>query len=254
MIEAVKRRLRGDYNSIRTRYFEMPRRWIDYLLRYRLFGKSWVKYYADLIDTDERAKGHVNPEYVNYGKVHFDYLRSQGLKKGHSLLDYGCGRMRAGLHFAKFLGPGRYVGVDISEERLKNGRELMRAAGIGDDEYESICVRDCYLRELDGRKFDFVWAASVLTHMPENDIRAALSSIRRLLAPDGAFYFTYAEADQEKRRIMKDFWYPRAKIAELCEEAGLSFELMPHYREWGDVMARAVPRNGTVTGETSQHG
>jgi SAM-dependent methyltransferase len=35
-----------------------------------------------------------------------------GLQPSHSLLDFGCGAGRAGVHLIAYLEPGRYVGVD----------------------------------------------------------------------------------------------------------------------------------------------
>ena len=56
------------------------------------------------------------------GKLQFDYLVANGLKPGHRLLDIGCGTLRGGRHFIRYLAPGGYTGIDIS-----NGRS--RAAG-----------------------------------------------------------------------------------------------------------------------------
>ena len=246
MIEAIKRHLRGDYNSIRYRYFHLPREWMTYILKYRLFGKSWVDFYGARLDgfkTDGEF-GPLKPAYAKDGEVHFNYLLSHGLKPSHSLLDYGCGVMRSGLFFAKYLDPGNYVGVDISEQRLAHGRHLMSEAGISECDYGAILVHDCRLTELKGRSFDFVWANSVLTHMPESDIRTMLAALSELLAEDGKFYFTFADADKRRRKHIKDFWYPEAEMRSIFNSAGYECQVSDHYAEdYGDVMACATLRD-----------
>lgn len=77
--------------------------------------------YTDLrvrSDPQQAIGGH----WEALGKLQFDYLVANGLKPGHRLLDIGCGTLRGGRHFIRYLAPGGYTGIDIS-----NGRS--RAAG-----------------------------------------------------------------------------------------------------------------------------
>ncbi len=57
------------------------------------------------------------------GLLQFEFLVAQGLEPGHSLLDVGCGPLRAGVHFVEFLEPGHYYGIDINETLLDAGYE-----------------------------------------------------------------------------------------------------------------------------------
>ena len=239
MIEALKRWLRGDYNSIRYRYFHLPKAWLVYTLGYRIRGKGWIDFYSKRMDGKADAPFNPKQKYLDFGQFQLDYLKNVGLKPEHQFLDYGCGVMRTGIHLAGYLEPNRYTGVDISTNRLANGVKLMAQHGFKKSSYEAIQVSDCYLKELEGRKFDFVFAASVFTHLPLAEILIALGTIRDLLTPDGVFYFTYAEADTQRRKNIKDFWYRREQLEQACLDAGLEFSVMDDYSILDDVMVRA---------------
>lgn len=240
MIEAIKRLLRGRHNSIRYKYGVLPREWLTYLFKYRLRGKSWVDFYAQRLDGFAEATVETLPseQYLAVGAAHFEYLRKKGLRSEHRFLDFGCGVMRLGAFVAKFLDTGNYTGVDISANRLKKGRKVMDAAGIPENVYQSICVADCELRELSSRQFDIVWAQSVLTHMPEADIRMMLRSIKPLMSDGAAFYFTFAPAKERRRANIKDFWYPEGEIRRICEYYGYVFTIENDWPGVGDAMAK----------------
>lgn len=245
MLESFKRWLRGDYNSVRYRFNYLPREWLEYLFLYRLRGKRWVDFYAARLDRAQAGKqdAPLQETYRQQGQMHLDFMKSHGLKPSHSLLDYGCGVCRSGIFFVRYLDSGRYTGVDISGERLERGRRLLEQEGLTDKDFQLVRTRDCRLPELKGRTFDVVFANSVLTHMPQNDIRTMLRAMRDLLAEGGRFYFTYAEADARKRRNIKDFWYSRDHMRALCEAAGYSFEILDDWKKQGDVMARISLRH-----------
>lgn len=240
MIEAIKRRLRGRHNSIRYKYGVLPKEWLIYLFRYRALGNSWVDFYAQRLDGHANTASEKPPsdKYLEIGAQHFEYLKKCGLKPDHALLDFGCGVLRLGAYAARYLEPGNYVGVDISQKRLDRGTTVMAAAGIPETSYEAICVSGCELEEISGRRFDAVWAQSVLTHMPENDIRTMLWAIKPMMKPDAFYLFTFAPGEKRRRMNIKDFWYPVDDIRQIVESEGFNFEIMSDWPGVGDAMAR----------------
>lgn len=203
-------------------------------------GRTWIDYYAQQIDTKDAEVLPSDPSYLDVGKEFLTFLKDEGLRPEHRLLDYGCGILRGGLQFVPYLEAGNYVGVDISEVRLTQGRQLMAKAGIADDRYSLFLVRDCSLKELGDRQFDYVWAHAVLMHMPEADIREFLSSLKKHLAPGALLYFTFFASDRlgmdrAVRLQVRDFYYPTDYLKELVESTGYEFVLLPReYPEnWG---------------------
>ena len=222
--------VRGDYKSIRYRFYILPRDWSIYLT-YRLLGRSWTRFYAYRMDREGRkAKvDRVPTVYLKNAEEHFTYLKTKGLKPEHRFLDYGCGVMRTGLYVAKYLNPGNYVGVDISAERLRLGRMLAEKHGLPPDHYKLITVTDCHVEELAGYEFDYIWVHSVISHMPPDEVRLALTNLRPLLANGGQIIFDFRKGDRLKRKFLKDWCYPTELMQRVCEDAGYHFEIQPDY-------------------------
>jgi SAM-dependent methyltransferase len=139
--------------------------------------------------TQEDLKRRVGGRWDEIGRLQFDFLVAEGLRPEHTLLDVGCGVMRGGLHFVRYLEPGNYYGIDISEHMIAGARRELEAAGLGG--------RDAQLRVTDrfdvdfGRPIDYALAQSVFTHLPLNSIARALTALAGVLAPGGRFYATF---------------------------------------------------------------
>ena len=246
MRQAITKFLRGDYNSVRYRFLILPRQWLHYFFAYRLFGKDWTEFYADRMN-DEVAKGgghRPSERYLDAGQRHLDVLSQHGLQPHHSMLDYGCGVLRTGRYAIPYLTDGKYVGVDIADARIDKGRGLLAEDGVAPETYEAFVVSSCELRELDGYSFDFIWAESVLTHMPLPEIRTMLRAMQAHFAEGGQFFFTYSESDEYTRRNVKDFWYPGETMASECRAAGYQFELIELPDSGYTRMARLTLPNG----------
>lgn len=126
------------------------------------------------------------------GRRQFDYLVEQGLQPGHRFLDVGCGSLRGGVHFVRYLEPGHYCGFDIQQHLLDAGREELAAAGL-DPASATLIQDDAFRFGLFEQKFDFALAQSVFTHLPLNTIMRCLAEIERVLRPEGRFYATFFE-------------------------------------------------------------
>ena len=51
------------------------------------------------------------------GQLQFDFMCARGLLPEHRLLDLGCGALRGGVHFARYLQPGKYYGCLLYTSR-----------------------------------------------------------------------------------------------------------------------------------------
>lgn len=232
--------LRGRYNSVRYRFFILPREWVTYIFCYRLIGRSWIEFYASRMDgfAVQGRSALPSDSYINAAKEHFNFLKTQDLMPHHRVLDYGCGFMRTGLFIAPYLSDGYYVGVDISQQRLKTAAKLAAAKNLSDDSYELILVSNCYLTELIGYKFDYIWSGSVIHHMPESDIRTFLKSLKFFIDINSQFFFTFTPASdgQYERLRIKDFYYSISKMKQICESEGYIFQMPKewNYKDGGD--------------------
>src|SRR5919201_1815322 len=58
------------------------------------------------------------------GRLQFDYLVERGLAPHDYFLDIGCGPLRGGVHFIRYLELGRYYGVDKNAPVLDEARRV----------------------------------------------------------------------------------------------------------------------------------
>ncbi|MBT4710139.1 MAG: class I SAM-dependent methyltransferase [Alphaproteobacteria bacterium] len=230
-MEKVLKWLRGSHNSVRYRFIDHPRQWVEYVLLFRLRGKTWVDFYAHRLDRPARdtADEPIQEDYLERGRDWFAYIKDHGLQPEHKFLDYGCGVMRIGVPVINYLDPGNYVGLDISPARLARGHRLAAENGISDDRYQTFVVGDCKLLELGDQRFDFVWASSVLNHMPDADILEMLSAMRGHISSTGQFLFQYNMGEKNHRIGIKDFVVTGEKMQRWCEQAGFVFENLPSH-------------------------
>jgi SAM-dependent methyltransferase len=124
------------------------------------------------------------------GRLQFDFLIGHGLQPQHYLLDVGCGPLRAGVHFIRYLGPGHYYGVERDAEVLGAGRDVeLPLQGLTDRRPVLTVMEDFSFDRL-GRTFDYALAQSVFTHLPLNKIIRCLMSMERVLVSGGKFFAT----------------------------------------------------------------
>jgi SAM-dependent methyltransferase len=179
-----------------------------------------------------------NIGYWDYlGKLQLDYLVERGLQPEHRLLDVGCGPLRAGVHFIRYLETGHYAGVDKRGNVLETARavELPRY-GIEDKEPQLLATDHFEFGKL-GKRFDYAIAQSVFTHLPLNSIIRCLVEMSRVLNPGGKFYATIYENPHGKLHLgdirqnetgtshydYDLYHYDLDALRYACEGTGLSF-------------------------------
>jgi SAM-dependent methyltransferase len=133
------------------------------------------------------------------GRLQIDFLRGQGLRPGDRLLDVGCGSLRGGVHFVRFLEPGRYYGIDKDADLVRAGVEieLPRAGLAGRLDADHLLVTDAFEGARFGVSFDVAWAQSLFTHLRAPDIRRCLEQTARCVRPGGRFFATFFECGED---------------------------------------------------------
>jgi SAM-dependent methyltransferase len=130
------------------------------------------------------------------GRLQRDFLVGEGLRPQDRLLDVGCGCLRAGVHFVRYLDPGRYYGLDVNASLVRAGYDVeLRAAGLQARlPRANLLVTRAFEAWRFGRSFDFALAQSLFTHLPAAEVRACLAAVAVSLRPGGRFYATFFEA------------------------------------------------------------
>jgi SAM-dependent methyltransferase len=202
------------------------------------------QYHRDLGPFQRRMKIHrlmVGGRWDEIGRLQFDFMTSQGLLPSSTLLDVGCGALRGGLHFVRYLDDGNYHGIDINKSLLKAGEQELRSAGLN---------KQVHLHRTDefdasgfDVQFDFAISVSLLTHVSANQVIYCFMQMRRVMHEASRFYFTFYEVpelpipDTYPREgnlathfLSDPFHYTRDQIEYFARSAGLA----PHYiGDWG---------------------
>ncbi len=171
------------------------------------------------------AKGAVGTQseerWQAAGRKQFRFLRERGLKRSDSLLEIGCGNLRAGRRFIRYLKPGHYTGVDISPEILLAAQDTIVEYELQEKEPRLYLVSGTGLAFLAAQSFDVVHAHSVFTHTPLEVVTAYFEAVHRVLRPGGFFDFTYHHSDDGSWHILEeDYYYPTELLLEKAQMAG----------------------------------
>lgn len=197
-------------------------------------------------------RGAVGGLWEEMGQLQFEFLVGEGLTPEHYLLDVGCGSLRAGVHFVKYLEPGHYFGIDRNAKLLAAGESELERAGVTGKHPTLVAGSDFAVAHL-GQSFDFALAQSLFTHLTFNSIVRCVAEVDRVLQPGGRFFATFFANPGPRLRTepmpvrmspltspknisidvtvdQDPYYYDPALFSWLCEGSDLACE---HRGEWG---------------------
>lgn len=145
----------------------------------------------------ERRHALVGPAELWKMKREFQikFLKQVGLTPQHYLLDIGCGTLRGGIPIIDLLGVGHYYGIERRAAVLEEGRKELEESGLSDKQPQLLLVEDIASLKL-RRKFDYIWAFSVLIHMEDATLLSTLGFVREHLEAAGCFYANVRIGDE----------------------------------------------------------
>jgi SAM-dependent methyltransferase len=159
-----------------------------------------------------------------------------GVRAGHTLLDIGCGSLRAGRLFIPYLNEGRYFGIEPNKWLVDDGIEQ----NIGKDlialRHPTFSYRDDFSADDFGVQFDYVVAQSIFTHAGSDLVRQGLDAVARVLKPDGVMAANFSECRWPASTSAPPGWhypgnvsYRSETMRTIVEKAGLVSVPIP----WG---------------------
>ena len=84
-------------------------------------SRSHSHYYVITSPKDHRS--FVGGMWSEIGELELAFMRRMGLEQKHTLIDVGCGALRGGVHFVRYLDAEKYYGVDLNPHLLTIGLE-----------------------------------------------------------------------------------------------------------------------------------
>src|SRR5882724_1042109 len=164
-------------------------------------------------------------KYDIVAAMQFNLLTTFGLREHHSLLDIGCGSLRAGRLFIPFLLPGHYFGLEPNAWLLEQGvkREIGR---------DQVRIKrpvfnhngDFQLTVFD-RQFDYLLAQSIFSHAAPPQIEKCLREAMKVMHPNSVFFATYVAG--ENNHEGSEWVYPECvnyteeRMLQFAKDAGL---------------------------------
>jgi SAM-dependent methyltransferase len=159
-----------------------------------------ISYYYDreLIErlvADGRHRDAVGGLWDEIGALQFEFLKARGLQTQHKLLDVGCGSLRGGVHFVRYLESNHYFGIDLNQTLLDAGydREIAPAGLAQKLPRSNLHCGDNFDVESFCAEFDFALALSLFTHLPLNAIRVCIEKLANVVSKDGIFFASFFE-------------------------------------------------------------
>ena len=143
---------------------------------------------SDLLKNKHRDL--IGGRWDEIGRLQYDFLLSKGLQSDSTLLDIGCGCLRGGIHFIKYLEAGKYYGLDVNASLIKAAQREIELARL-QNKQPHLLVTDKFEIDKFQQQFDFMLSISLFTHLPMNIIIRCLSEAKKNLAPLGKYYATF---------------------------------------------------------------
>jgi SAM-dependent methyltransferase len=173
----------------------------------------------------------VGGKWEALGRLQFDYLVANGLRPDSKLLDLGCGTLRGGRHFIRYLDTSNYTGTDISFRAIDYAHHLLMEEKLAARRPQLIYRRpgEAFFADLDDARFDLVLAHSVFTHLPPELVEECFAGVGRVMRSSGVFFFTFQHEAEHRRRDLKNFTYPSRFFADLAERYDFLFETRSDY-------------------------
>jgi len=190
-------------------------------------SRDYLDAYSEHTDLRVAAdfRAAVGGRWEELGSLQLDFLVKNGLRPHHRMLDIGCGTLRGGRRFIRYLDAGGYTGTDISAKAIEAARRLVEDEGLETRRPRLLLSshKDLKFEEFAPETFDYLLAQSVFTHLKTEHIEECFRNVGRIMRPDALFFFTYYEGSSSGSRGRKTFEYPFAFFESLAEIHG--FEL-----------------------------
>jgi SAM-dependent methyltransferase len=145
----------------------------------------------------------VSDNFFEQGREFAGHLAGLGgLKPGDRVLDMGCGAGRMAIPLLDFLDGGSYEGFDVNRGAIRWCQANITSRNP-EFRFQAIALHSDWFNP-SGRKpaneftfpypdatFDFVFAASLFTHLLESETKRYLAETRRVLKLGGRFFCTF---------------------------------------------------------------
>ena len=159
-----------------------------------------IKYSSISLTDEEIAKG----AYKHYfggeaeqwefkGAFQLALLRHLGLRPDHKLLDVGCGVLRGGDPFIRYLERGLYWGIDCNSDFIRAAGHVVQKDELLAEKNPNLMVINDFNFAAIHAQFDFVIAFSVLNHCDKPECHDFFRNIMSVVKDGTKILITHAQ-------------------------------------------------------------
>lgn len=143
------------------------------------------------MNKDYRAYVGPKAKYDIMGANQFGLLVENGLREHHSVLDIGCGSLRAGRLFIPYLNPGNYYGIEPNKWLVKTGIKSELGSDILNIKKPKFIYSDKFDAQSFGVKFDYIIAQSIFTHASLDQISECMKNVSTVMKAKSIFMASF---------------------------------------------------------------
>jgi ABC-type polysaccharide/polyol phosphate transport system ATPase subunit len=152
--------------------------------------------------TDPNLSWHrlaTGPLWDEEGEWVFDFLKRQGLRPEHYVLEIGCGSLSAARHLLRHMQPSHYWGFEKDRELFVAGAHIeLPRAGVPVELGHFVVNDDFDLSEVP-QAFHLAIANSLFRRLTLNSVARCIANAVSKLTPDGRLFATYPENPDPRR-------------------------------------------------------
>lgn len=234
------------YNKIKS-FFKRGNK-VDKLYSERNYLDAYKEHTNLRVNTDPKAA--IGGDWELLGNLQKSFLIEEGLKPHNSLLDFGCGTLRAGRLLIPYLDKGNYTGIDISDGVIEEAKRMVEADTNLKNKNPIIIYNhdmDFEFKDLNGMKYDFIIAQSVVTHLLDEHVQEIFNNLNRVMSDNSVFYFTAFINDNIIKmnvRNYKDVEYTTSFLRDTAEKNGYDIKECSKYKHpKGQTMFKVIRKN-----------
>lgn len=169
-------------------------------------------------------RGAVGGKWEAMGRHQFEFMRAHGLEPSHCLLDIGCGSLRGGVHFIRYLDAGNYLGFDKQPALIRAGveRELGQLVR---EKRPQFSTNDVFDFSAFTKVPDFSIAQSLFSHLAADDASKCLRNLAHFVGEcQHRLYATFLVGDSRHNRrpshAHRRFFYEPTEFGAIGRAAG----------------------------------
>ncbi len=134
------------------------------------------------------------------------YCKLFSISPGHRLVDYGCGSLRVGAHFIRYLDPGCYFGVELASGLYELGQEVVGPQMLAAKAPRFGLIGAGAVAQAAGLGADFVYSTSVAFHVHPDELPQYHENLVQLTAKPGASLFFDTKISDKPLRYRERAW------------------------------------------------